>query len=176
MDGQLPPMNPASSGDEELTGTPRDDPAPPLVPHAAAEGNRPVGPTPPRPTGDSTPLGGGLSFMASILLIAIAFSLGLSYLLEKRWGHHRAAVEEKGTTGSLNAGMFHVTSISLGSERAAMVNGQTVREGESISIFTPNGSKAAQVEKISNGTVRFVVGAEAIDVSVTPSAVEKHSP
>ena len=182
-------MNPSPSGDEELRIVQRDKPPPRLLETAAAENDQSKLSAAAAESGEPVPQGGRLTFVGSILLIAIAFTVGLSYLLEKRWLHHSAAVSSDTTLrpGETNGGteaaagnatiqsdLFHVTAISLGSTRLAIVNGKKVAEGETVVVSTSSGPATVRVAKIEDGVVHLVYGHERIDVKVNSGVAQKN--
>jgi len=61
--------------------------------------------------------------------------------------------------------MLCVTSISLGRQRLAVVNG--VAEGHSIEIKTASGLVNARVTGIGDGVVHFKCGAQILDVRLS---------
>jgi hypothetical protein len=144
-------MNSAPSGDEE--------------PH--------VGPPAQPPPAFST---SALTFVGSVLLVAIAFSLGLSYLLWKHWSRRPPTTSAAAAGGFLQPSMFHVTAISPGASRMATVNGQPVGEGGSVTVSAPSGPVQVRVTRIEDGLVRFVYGDEQIDVSPDAGAASPGSP
>ncbi len=185
----FPPMNPSPSGDEELRIVQRDTPPPRLLETAASESDQPKLSTGSVDSGPPPPQGGRLTFVGSILLIGIAFTVGLSYLLEKRWLHHSSVVSSETTSQSgqaneeaeaaaggatLTSDLFHVTAISLGSTRLAIVNGKKVAEGETVVVSTASGPATVRVAKIEDGVVHFVHGRERIDVQVNSSVAQKN--
>lgn len=180
-------MNPPPAGDEELHIVPRDTPTPRLVESATTETNQPVPSVSPPDRGQPVARGSGLTFAGSILLIAVAFTVGLSYLLEKRWPHHSTSASQAETEatanadalssgGQLKAEMLHVTAVSLGASRLAVVNGKPVAEGEFVLVPTSSGAAQVRVRKIEDGVVHFLYGQEQIDVKVNSTDTRKSPP
>ena len=182
-------MNPSPSGDEELHIVQRDKPPPRLVETAASENDQSKLSAAAAESGQPVPQGGRLTFVGSILLIAIAFTVGLSYLLEKRWLHHSTTVSSDTTLqpgqtneeaeaaaggATLRADLFHVTAISLGSTRLAIVNGKKVTEGDTVVVSTSSGAATVRVAKIEDGVVHLVYGRERIDVKVNTGVAQKN--
>ena len=154
-------MNSAPSGDEVPPVGPPAQPPPPRVPD---------------PDSPATSFSSGaLTFVGSILLIAIAFSLGLSYLLEKRWSRRPVAAPAS-AGGFLKPAMFHVGAVSLGASHLAIVNGKPVEEGGVVTVSTPSGLVQVRVARIEDGLVRFVYGDEQIEVRTDSDAVSPIPP
>ena len=182
-------MNPSPAGDEELRIVQRDRPPPRLVETAGSENDQSKLGAAPVDSGPPPPQGGRLTFVGSILLIAIAFTVGLSYLLEKQWLHRSTTVSSDTTlppveaTGETEAGaggatiqsdLFHVTAISLGSTRLAIVNGKKVAEGDTVVVSTSSGPATVRVAKIEDGVVHLVYGRDRIDVKVNAGVAQKN--
>jgi hypothetical protein len=149
---------------------------------------------------------GRLTFIASMILVTVAFSVGFYYLLETRWSHHASkpvsstpvespAAEQSSfgpvqpsplitqspliTTPApapLRSEMFRVTSIALGETRLAIINGKRLAEGESLLVRTPEGSRTVQVVKIDDGVVYLTSGSEKIEARLTPPSADKPLP
>jgi hypothetical protein len=66
----------------------------------------------------------------------------------------------------ISADQIHVTAISLGHPRVAIINGQLVTEGESITLHTPtpNVVVSLRLTRISDGTIELSDGTQAIRV------------
>ena len=160
----VPSMNSAPSGDEEPPVGPPAQPEEALLPRVSDE-DSPA-------TSFSR---GALTFVGSILLIAIAFSLGLSYLLEKRWSR-RAMAASASAGGILKPAMFHVGAVSLGTSHLAIVNGKPVEEGGAVTVSTPSGLVQVRVARIEDGLVRFVYGDEQIEVRTGSDAASLSPP
>jgi hypothetical protein len=64
----------------------------------------------------------------------------------------------------ISADLIHVTAISLGHPRLAIINGQQLGEGEQITIHTPtaNIAVALRVLKISDGRIELSDGSQVI--------------
>src|SRR4051812_4433262 len=165
-------MNPSSTGDKE-TPIARSGAAPQPT-------EAPTGVEQENPSYDR----GRFSFVASLLLIAIAFCVGLSYLLEKRWLKERAAQVQTTApadtiahaTGPLSADLFQVTEITLGSPRTAIINGKRLSEGGAISVQTPRGLTNVRVARIDNGLVELTDGTQTVQANVSPNVVQQGSP
>ena len=184
-------MNLSPSGDEELHIVPPDRLRPQPLENEVDQ-DPPLKPgIPSVDQGELGPKKGRFSFVASVLLIAIAFSVGLSYLLEKRWLSHSAAAPAaatlapaqpeapgEGPTGiqPLSPEMFHVTAGSPGSNSFVILNGQKMGEGESAVVSTSAGPVTVRVEKIEGSVVHLVYGSERIDVQVNPAVAQGNPP
>jgi len=64
----------------------------------------------------------------------------------------------------ISADLIHVTAISLGHPRLAIINGQQLGEGEQITIHTPSANIAVtlRVAKISDGRIDLSDGTQTI--------------
>lgn len=127
--------------------------------------------TPLAPSENPSPDRGRFTFVASLLLIAIAFCVGLSYLLEKRWLGERVQTTAPAdtiahATAPLDADLFQVTEITLGSPRTATINGKRLTEGESLSVQAPAGLTSVRVARIENGAVELTDGTHTIEANV----------
>ncbi len=144
-----------------------------------------------RDPSETPPQGGRFSFVVSVLLIALAFSIGLSYLLEKQWLSRSAAAPAAAALGPaepeapgegpsailpLTAEMLHATAGSPGPNPFVIVNGQKIGEGESAKVPTSSGPITVRVEKIEEGVVHFIYGSERIAVKVNPAVVQGNPP
>lgn len=74
---------------------------------------------------------------------------------------------------SVTADMLHVTSIALGKGRLAVVNGEPLKEGDSLTVKTPAGGTTVCLTRIKDGIVRFEYRGRIIDVPLTRSAASK---
>lgn len=165
-------MNPSSSGDEQTPIARSDAGA------ESADAQRRLETE--NPSYDR----GRFTFVASLLLIAVAFCLGLSYLLEKRWTRERANQVQTSApsetlahaTGPLEANLFQVTEVTLGSPRTATINGKRLSEGESFSVQTPSGLTSVRVSRIDNGLVELTDGTQTIEANVSSNVVQQASP
>jgi hypothetical protein len=177
-------MNSPPSGDEDLHIVQRDKPLPRLFESATSEEQ---GTAVPVVSVDSTPRppsSGRFTFVASLLLIALAFSIGLSYFFEKRWSEGAAGIRANGAAATAFEGVpvplgpdaFHVSAISLDGQHLAIVNGKGVSEGDSLVVVTSSGPVTAHVTKIEDGVVHFDAGGEKIDAKVNSTLTQKRSP
>jgi hypothetical protein len=68
----------------------------------------------------------------------------------------------------ISANLFHVSAIALGHPRLAVINGQTVAEGESVTIHTatPEVKVSLRVVKIGDGRIDLSDGKQIISVSL----------
>jgi hypothetical protein len=64
-------------------------------------------------------------------------------------------------------------SISLGKVRLAVVNGEQLKEGDSLKVKTPGGDAIVSVTQIKDGVVRFNFRSRAIEVHMSRSAAGK---
>ena len=147
--------------------------------------------TPDLPKSDPGPLPvgkGRFSFVASLLLIAATFSLGLSYFFEKRWLSRSSATNshssgaatlvEPGTAAPsvLGPDAFQVSAVTLAGRHFAVVNGKRVWEGESLVVATSGGPVTVRVARIEEGVVHFLAGDEKIDAKVRPGLAQETAP
>jgi hypothetical protein len=79
---------------------------------------------------------------------------------------------------SLRADLFHVTAISLGHPRLAILNGQQVTEGDQITVHTPAASVAItlRVVKILDGRIDLSDGTQIISVRLEISSASHRKP
>ncbi|HEX8897233.1 MAG TPA: hypothetical protein VF751_00925, partial [Chthoniobacterales bacterium] len=65
----------------------------------------------------------------------------------------------------ISADLIHVSAISLGHPRLAIINGQLVSEGETITVHTPTPSIAVslKVVKIYDGQIELSDGTQSIN-------------
>ena len=75
----------------------------------------------------------------------------------------------------ISADLIHVSAISLGHPRLAIINGQRVGEGEKITIHTPAASIAVslRVLKISDGNIELSDGTQVIRARLELSPATK---
>lgn len=73
--------------------------------------------------------------------------------------------------------LLHVSSISLGSVRVAIVNGKRLEEGKWLEVRTSDGVAALRVSKIEDGVVHFRYAGQRIAAKLVPEELtEKKSP
>jgi len=75
----------------------------------------------------------------------------------------------------ISADQIHVSAISLGNPRMAIINGRLVGEGENITL-QPAGAPAAvslRLRKISDGEIELSDGAQVIKVRLAPARTSK---
>lgn len=170
----------------------REKPLPPLLQSAAPETEQEDSGK--VRLGESSRLSGigRLTFVGSMLLVILAFSIGFMYLLEHRWparagtaaqpeaspaiAPDSAALAAKPGSIPLHSDMLHVTAIALGNPRLAIVNGKRVTEGESFVVTTSGGATEVRVEKIEDGFVRFAHDGELIEAKLVETAARKSPP
>ncbi len=68
---------------------------------------------------------------------------------------------------------LHVTSIALGTQPLAVVNGKQLSEGDWLEVRMDAGVAALRVAKITDGVVRFGYGGRVIDARFGDSAQKK---
>jgi len=136
--------------------------------------------------------GNGRAIFFGIIVGAILLST-ISVLYVRRQTSLRHAEEEKRkllavSTHSisppkpiivkLSADLIHVSAISLGHPRLAIINGQLVGEGEQIVVHTPTASIAVtlRVVKISDGTIELSDGTQVITARLELSSASKPKP
>jgi hypothetical protein len=75
----------------------------------------------------------------------------------------------------ISAELIHVSAISLGHPRLAIINGQLVGEGEQITVHTPSASVAVslRVLKIADGHIDLSVGTQVISARLEVSPPPK---
>ena len=86
-----------------------------------------------------------------------------------------ASVEVAGPA-AISADMLHVTSISLGKDRLAVVNDQRLAEGDSLQLKISTGPAWLRVASIEDGVVRFRYGRQMIDTRLSASHTDTKSP
>jgi hypothetical protein len=184
-----PSMNSSPSGGEDLHMVQRDKSLPRLRETAGPEES---GNEVPVAAPESTPppaSSGRFTFVASLLLIALAFSLGLSYFFEKRWNNRAEArrptdaaesslidATGPGASRPLGPETFHVSAISLGAQRLAIINGKALSEGDSFVAATSSGPISVRVTKIEEGVVHLLAGDKAIDAKVNVTTGQRPAP
>ena len=124
--------------------------------------------------------GNGRAIFIGIVLGAILLST-ISVVYVRRQARRPAEVERQLLAVSthsisppepiivkISADLIHVTAISLGHPRLAIINGQRVGEGESIMIHTPAASIAVslRVLKIADGTIELSDGTQVIKARI----------
>jgi hypothetical protein len=184
-------MSDPPSGDEEMRVVPRDKTTPPVL-HTAAQENETPKAEPTVETPTAAACKGRFTFVASVILVAITFSIGFSYLLQMRWPFPSPATHSSPATAftaepsisaaptppliPLNADMLHVTAIALGQSNLAVVNGKRVTEGDSLVVVTSDGPAAVRVAKIEQGVVHFDYGTEKIEAKLLTETVAQKAP
>ncbi len=186
-------MSDPPPGDEQMRLVQRDKSLPRLL-HTAAVENEQTGEDSANQFRPEETARGRLSFVGSLVLVTLAFSVGFSYLWEKGYLRRAAPTETPVVRGAaleapvsastsatpalfpLNADMLHVTAIALGQSRLAIVNDQRVAEGESLEVNTSAGVATVRVDKIEDGMVRFAYGNDSIEVKLNPAGAQKPPP
>jgi hypothetical protein len=125
-------------------------------------------------------------FLGIVLGAALICTIGILYA--RHQAAHRHAEEERRLLAvstrsisppqpiviQISADQIHVTAISLGHPRLAIINGQQLTEGEQITIHTPSASIAVslRVMKISDGRIDLSDGTQTISARLEiPPAV-----
>jgi hypothetical protein len=156
---------------------PHDSPAPRLLKTALEQSERP-------PEGDQPGPGltTGLNFSGKDRAVFAAIALGailLCFITFTHWRQRTAVHPAKQDAripavstpivaaepnGKISANLIHVSAISLGNPRMAIINGRLVGEGERITLH-PAGAPAAvslRLRKISDGEIELSDGAQVI--------------
>jgi hypothetical protein len=175
-------MNSSPSEDEDLHRVQRDEPLPRFVESATPpeqDGKKASESNPPAPSS------GRFTFVASLLLIALAFSIGLSYFFQPRSSNRSGRVPSNGAAETnliessaavpLGPETFHVSAISLSGQPFAVVNGKSVSEGDSLVVATSSGPVTARVTKIEEGVVHFEAAGRSIDAT-SEAVAQKTAP
>lgn len=78
----------------------------------------------------------------------------------------------------ISADLIHVSAISLGHPKMAIINGQLVSEGERITVHTPTASIAVslRVQKISDGSIELSDGTQVITARLELLPLPKSKP
>lgn len=186
-------MNPSPPGDENLRIVREETPRPRLLQDALSKGEPEPLPPSNLDDADSGFTGTGrLTFIGSLILVTIAFSVGFSYLLQHKWnGRTAARTNSASGTASLTAAneavttnpaiqlhqdMFNVTAIAMDQVPLAIVNGKRVAEGETLSVGTPEGPIAVRVARIEEGLVRFAYGHQRLEIKLSNNVAQKSPP
>ena len=153
---------------------PHDAPAPRLL-KTALERREHLPESGPGPTTGSSFSGKDRAVFAAIVLGAILL-FGFLYIhLRQRTVVHPASEDRRPPAVStsivasepisnISADQIHVSAISLGDPRMAIINGQLVGEGETITLH-PAGASAAvslRLRRISDGEIELSDGAQVI--------------
>jgi len=121
--------------------------------------------------------GNGRAIFFGIVLGAVLLS-AISFLYVRRQAARQHAEEEPKLVAvstqsisppepivvRISADLIHVSAISLGHPRLAIINGQLLGEGERIKIHAPSASIAVslRVQKIADGTIELSDGTQVI--------------
>lgn len=137
--------------------------------------------------------GNGRAIFFGIIMGAVLLSI-ISVVYVRRQAARRHAEEQRKLLAvstesvsppqsiivKIDANQIHVTAISLGHPRLAIINGQLVGEGEQISLHPPAASIAVslRVLKISDGEIQLSDGNQVITarLELSPPAKPKSSP
>jgi hypothetical protein len=109
-------------------------------------------------------------FLGIIVGAAILSILGIFYTRHQSEKHqreadaHAPAITTSNLSSAESASQIHVSAISLGEPRLAIVNGKQVTEGDSIAISIPNQADAVtlRVVKIADGRIDLSNGTQRI--------------
>jgi hypothetical protein len=115
--------------------------------------------------------GNGRAIFVGILVGAAILSiLGITYTRHQAHKRQREAGAAAITTANLTS-QIHVSAISLGQPRLAIVNGKQVTEGESITISTPDQLTTARLRivKIADGRIELSDGTQVITAHLETS-------
>lgn len=101
-------------------------------------------------------------FVGLVVGAAILSILGIAYT--RHQSSNTPSVDSAGPSALILASQIHVSAISLGKPRLAIVNGKQVTEGESIIISTPDQPTAVRlrVVKIADSRVDLSTGTQVI--------------
>ena len=121
------------------------------------------------------------------LIVGVGLSIALfvwtsGYVI--RWAHLEIGSPEPATVTSaespapspalsVTADMLHISSIALGKVRLAVVNGEQLKEGDSLAVITPAGRTTVCLTRIKDGIVRFEYRGRIIDAPLTRSIASK---
>ena len=114
---------------------------------------------------------GHLGLMAAIALATATVVGGSGYLireLHRQAGLAKAIVTlpssnvDLATSTALPSDLFKVSSIALGKNPVAIINGVAVGEGGTVQVQTANGIVNVQVAQIRDGLVQFKYGDQTI--------------
>lgn len=135
--------------------------------------------------------GNGRAIFLGIVLGAVLLST-ISFIYVRRRAALRHAEEARQllavTTHSISppqpiivkmtADLIHVSAISLGHPRLAIINGNLVGEGEQITVHMPTATVAVtlRVVKISDGTIQLSDGTQVITARLELSPLSKAKP
>jgi hypothetical protein len=107
---------------------------------------------------------GQITFFAGITLLTAFVVGGSGYLIRELHRQAGAAWSAAGLPAALapavtkpmvTGDMLHVSSIALGREPIAVVNGVIVSQGVSVQLQLPEGNAVLQVARIRDGAVDF---------------------
>jgi hypothetical protein len=112
-----------------------------------------------------------LGLMAGVALVTATVVGGSGYLIREL--HRQAGIARSVVTLQaspidptvvvpISSDMLKVSSIALGSNPVAIVNGMSVTEGETVQVQTTNGVATVQVTHIQDGLVQFKYGDQTI--------------
>lgn len=119
---------------------------------------------------------GQVHFVAGITLLTAFVVGGSGYLIREL--HHQAgaawsaaglpeSVKPAIATPVVTDDMLHISSIALGRNPVAIVNGAFVSEGASVQLPTPDGTVILRVGRIRDGAVDFHYAGETISVNLS---------
>jgi hypothetical protein len=134
---------------------------------------------------------GTLIFVGIFVGAGIISILGLTYTRHQSKTHQKEAgaratvvtasnsvAKPAGPPAPIPADQIHVSAISLGEPRLAIVNGKQVTEGESVTLSSPSQSAPVrlQVVKIADGWVDLTDGTRLITARLETSRGPNHKP
>jgi hypothetical protein len=124
---------------------------------------------------------GQVTFFAGITLLTAFVVGGSGYLIRELHRQAGAAWSAAGLPAALapavtkpivTSDMLHVSSIALGREPIAVVNGVIVSQGVSVQLQLPEGNAVLQVARIRDGAVDFRYLDQTISVNL--SSAKRH--
>lgn len=112
-------------------------------------------------------------FLGIVLGGALIWPAGIFYVRHQAARRHAeearrllaiSIAQSQPTLIRISADMIHVTAISLGQPRLAIINGQQRSEGEQVTIYSPAAGAAVtvQVAKISDGRIDLSDGLQTL--------------
>lgn len=138
-------------------------------------------------SGNGTAIFAGIVVGAAILsILGITYTRHQSRKTQNEPGARAPAVTTSNTSpaesasprATILASQIHVSAISLGEPRLAIVNGKQVTEGESITISSPSQSAPVrlQVVKIADGRIDLSDGMQVITARLETSRAPNRKP
>ena len=124
---------------------------------------------------------GQVNFIAGVTLFTAFVVGGSGYLIRELHRQAGAAWSASGLPESVKPAiampvvtedMLHISSIALGKNPVAIVNGAFVSEGASVQLSTTDGNVQLRVQKIRDGAVdfRYVKHTISVNLGITPTS------